>query len=268
MESPPMVCHSMGAVSSLIEKITPLMENQPNPMTQHLLQDLKSLRDDLMNKIAGGQATGEQVKMWMKQVREMVYTIEDWIDLKQQVAVNFFSESDVKQIEEFKEQIQEARSRCERYKLLEKIPTSDAELVYSGPGEVPGHRLFWGEKTALVGMNGPRSELLNHVKKEQKELMVVSIHGTGGLGKTALAKEIYGDIYVKRQFECKAFVSVGRNSSTRSTLAEILRQAKSEVYASRPWICNDKHLNEIITELWEFLRTKRYFEIEYFYLYF
>jgi disease resistance protein RPM1 len=77
----------MGAINSLVEKITPLTEN--HPMTEHLLQDLQSLRDELMNKFAGGRATGEQVKVWMKQVREMVYDIEDWIDLNQD-----FSESD------------------------------------------------------------------------------------------------------------------------------------------------------------------------------
>ncbi|KAF8662300.1 hypothetical protein HU200_056507 [Digitaria exilis] len=251
----------MGSINSLVEKITPLMEN--HPMTVHLLQDLKSLRDDLMNKFAGGRtAASEQVKVWMKQVREMVYDIEDWIDLKKD-----FSESDMKQIEEFKGEIQEARSRCERYELLKQAPTSpddDAEqelAKYSGPREeFLGRRLFWEEKSLLVGMDGPKSELLNHLKDEQKELKVVSIHGRGGHGKTALAKEIYGDICVKGQFECKAFVSVSRNSSTtRTTLIEILHQVKSEVDAWQSWSSNDEQINEIITELWEFLRTKRYF---------
>lgn len=225
-------------------------------MTKNLLQDLKSLRDELMNRFAGGRATGEQVKVWMKQVREMVYNIEDWIDLKQD-----FSESDMEEIDEFRNEIQEARSRCQRYELLKRAPTSDAEIVYStGPREVPGRRLFLEEKTVLVGMNHPKSELLDHLKDEQKELKVVSIHGRGGHCKTVLAKEIYGDIYVKGQFECKAFVSVGRNSSTRTTLIEILRQVKSlEVDALRSSSSNDEQINEIITELWGFLHTKRYF---------
>lgn len=255
-----MVCYSMGAINSLVEKITPLTEN--HPMTEHLLQDLQSLRDELMNKFAGGRATGEQVKVWMKQVREMVYDIEDWIDLKQD-----FSESDMKQIEEFEEEIQEARSRCERYELLKQAPTSDAEPVYAGPREVPGRRLFWEEKPVLFGMNHSKPEILNHLENEQKELKVVSIHGRGGHGKTVLAKEIYGDICIKGQFECKAFVSVSRNSSTRTTLIEILHQVKSEVDAWQSWSSNDEQINEIITELWGFLRTKRYlFELKYFYL--
>lgn len=247
-----MVCYSMGSINSLVEKITPLMEK--HPMAKNLLQDLKSLRDELMNRFAGGRATGEQVKVWMKQVREMVYDIEDWIDLKQD-----FSESDMEEIEDFRDEIQEARGRCERYELLKQAPTSDAETVYStGPREVSGRRLFLEEKTVLVGMNHPKSELLDHLKDEQKDLKVVSIHGRGGHGKTVLAKEIYGDIYVKGQFEYKAFVSVGRNSSTRTTLIEILRQVKSsQVDTWQSSSSNDEQINEIITELWGFLHTKR-----------
>ena len=153
MDGPPMVCYSMGSINSLVEKITPLMENHPK--TKNLLQDLKSLRDEheLMNRFAGGRATGEQVKVWMKQVREMVYDIEDWIDLKQD-----FSESDMEEITDFRYEIEEARRRCKRYEPLKQAPTSGAEIVYStGPGEVPGRRLFLEEKTVLVGMNHPKS---------------------------------------------------------------------------------------------------------------
>jgi disease resistance protein RPM1 len=115
-------------------------------------------------------------------------------------------------------------------------------------------------------MNHSKPEILNHLlENEQKELKVVSIHGRGGHGKTVLAKEIYGDICIKGQFECNAFVSVSRNSSTRTTLIEILRQVKSEVDAWQSW--SDEQINEIINELWGFLRTKRYIDLKYFYLY-
>lgn len=245
-----MVCYSMGAINSLVAKITPLIEN--HPMIRDLLQDIKSLRDDLMNKFASTRAMGKHVKVWMKQSREMIYDIEDWIDLKPKVAN--LGESDKKQIDQFKDQIKKARVRCERYELLKEAPNSDAEPFYAGSSEVTSRRLFWEEKVAIVGIEGPKAELLNRLKKEQKELMVVSIHGKEGLGKTALANEIYGDIYIKKQFKCHAFVSAGRTTSMRTTLIEILRHVKfeeEEDWESWSW-------NEITTELWQFLRTKRY----------
>lgn len=275
MENPPTVCYSMGTINPLVEKITPLLEN--HPMIEDLLQDLKNLREDLMNKFAaGGRASGgERVKVWMKQVREMVYDMEDWIDLKLQEEGANFSQSDKPRIDGFRSLIQDARGRCERYELLERAApanSDDAQHAYAGaaaPGEVIAgrRRLLWEEKTVLVGIDAPKSELLNHLNNEQKELKVVSILGAGGHGKTALAREIYRDICTTKQFECQAFVSVGRTTSTRTALIELLRQVKSETNAPQSRSYNDeKQVSEIITELFRFLKTKRYFQLDYFYL--
>jgi disease resistance protein RPM1 len=248
----------MGAINLLIAKITPLIEN--HPMIMDLLQDIKSLRDDLMTKFAGARSTGKQVKVWMKQSREMIYDIEDWIDLKQ--GVTNLGESDKKQIDQFKGQIKKARDRCERYELelLMEAPKSDAEPFYPGSSQVTRRRLFWEEKISLVGIDGPKADLLNHLKNEQEELMVLSIHGKEGHGKTALAKEIYGDIYIKAQFKCRAFVSAGHTTSMRTTLIEILRQVKFE--EEEDW--ESWSYNEIITKLWQLLRAKRYLSWIYF----
>lgn len=248
-----MMCFSMGAINSLVEKITPLTKNHPK--IKYLVEDIKSLRDDVLNKFAGG-GTGEQVNVWMKQAREMIYDIEDWIDLKKQEVASL-SKSDEMQIDEFKDQINEARERCERYELLKQAPTatSDAQIPYdgAGPSKVAGRRLLLEEKTVLVGMDGPKSELLEHLKSEQEELKVVSVHGTGGHGKTALAMLIYRDMFIEG-FECQAFVSIGRTTSARTALIRILCQVmKSEADA---W--QYRSYNQIITELWGFLRNKRY----------
>lgn len=187
----------------------------------------------------------------------MIYDIEDWIDLKKQEVASL-SKSDEMQIDEFKDQINEARERCERYELLKQAPTatSDAQIPYdgAGPSKVAGRRLLLEEKTVLVGMDGPKSELLEHLKSEQEELKVVSVHGTGGHGKTALAMLIYRDMFIEG-FECQAFVSIGRTTSARTALIRILCQVmKSEADA---W--QYRSYNQIITELWGFLRNKRYF---------
>jgi disease resistance protein RPM1 len=182
---------------------------------------------------------------------------KNWIDVRQEASS--FSESDRKQIEQFMDQIKEARSHCERYELLSQVPTSDPEVVFAESNETAGCGSLW-KNTVLVGIDGAKSELLNHLKDQQKELKVVSILGAGGHGKTTLAKEICGDIYIKEQFECQAFVSIGLTTSTRTTLIKILSQVKPEADAwQSTWSCN-----EIITEIWGFLRTRRYFEWGYF----
>ncbi|KAJ1277117.1 hypothetical protein BS78_05G269900 [Paspalum vaginatum] len=261
MEAPaaPMLCSSMGATNSLLKKMTALTENRRNPMIKELMEDINRLRDDFLDKFSGRRRAdkGEQVKVWMKQAREMIYDIEDWIDLRQEDASE---ESDEKQIKKFRHHIEEARERCERYELPSQVPAaSDPELVYGGSSrEAAGAGCgLLGKKTAMVGIDGAKSKLLNHLKNEQEELMVVSILGGGGHGKTALAKEICGDTHIKEQFECQAFVSVGRTTSTMITLIDILTQVNPEADAAA-WQ-STRSCNEVVTEIWGFLRTKRYF---------
>ncbi|KAL6654263.1 hypothetical protein ACP70R_007728 [Stipagrostis hirtigluma subsp. patula] len=268
MEGRPMVCYSTGAINSVIEKLTKLVE--VHPMVEGLLQDLQMLQRDLMDKFAGGHATDEQVKAWMKQVRELVYDIEDWLDpllegggddsIVPEIAANFresVAEME-RQIKEFKAQIQEARDRCTRYDLLHKAPNSYANLVDAEPSEVTVDcGCIWEEKTVLVGLDGPKSELENHLMDERKKLKVVSILGLEGHGKTTLAKEIYGK--VKGQFECQAFVSVEQNTSTRAILMDIIRQVHRKMHPSdfsEKANCDEQQL---ITYIWEFLDAKRYF---------
>ncbi|KAL6592131.1 hypothetical protein ACP70R_049583 [Stipagrostis hirtigluma subsp. patula] len=266
MEGEPMVCYWTGAINSLVDKLTRLLEN--HPVLEELLRDLESLRNDIVSKFRGGRATDEQVKVWMKHVRELVYEIEDWLDPKLKGGggrddriypkrpVNFLeSEIDRKHLQEFKAQIQEARDRCTRYNLLHKAMISDANLVDAGPSEVAvGCGSLW-EKTVLVGLDGPKRELEEHLKDEQKKLKVVSVLGVEGIGKTTLAKEIYDKL--KGQFECQAFVSVGQNMSTETILMDIHRQV------GRRWnsgCCDGARVEqEIISDLSNFLSAKRYF---------
>jgi Holliday junction resolvasome RuvABC ATP-dependent DNA helicase subunit len=60
----------------------------------------------------------------------------------------------------------------------------------------------------LVGIDGPREELVNLLIDTKKKLKVVSIVGFGGLGKTTLAKQVYDEI--GGRFDCTAFVPVSQ----------------------------------------------------------
>ena len=50
------------------------------------------------------------------------------------------------------------------------------------------------EAAGLVGVDGPREELVSLLMDSQKKLKVVSIMGFGGLGKIKVAKQVYDEI--------------------------------------------------------------------------
>lgn len=277
-EDDPAVCNSTGAMMrSLVNKLIKLKKK--HPMVGELLQDLDSLTVDHVNKFSGGRETDEQVRMWLKHVRELVYDIEDWADLliqqnkdsrmdpkAERRNLQQESEAEGEQIQEFKAQIQDARDHYRCYDLLNKAVTPEAHHVYASPRDVPNDSgLLWEEKTVLIGADAQRSELENHLKDEQKRLKVVSVLGMGGIGKSTLAREIYEKL--KWQFEFRAYVYAGENTSTR-TLFDMFYSAitmgKTDpsnfiaAYREEQLLISRWGERHIITYIREFLSAKRY----------
>ncbi|TVU23399.1 hypothetical protein EJB05_25762, partial [Eragrostis curvula] len=252
MEEPrPMVCYSREVMDSLVDKLTEVKKT--HPQVDPLLQDLESLREDLVNKFDRGRETHKQVKGWMKQNRQLVYDIEDWIDLK--LGANL-DESE-NQVDDFKAKIKEARDRWERYDLARKAAISDAKVsvdVVPHKKDAVDSQLLWEKNGILVGIDGPRKKLGEHLKDMEKKRKVVSVLGIGGLGKTTLAAKVYEEL--NGQFDCHASVTVGLNSSI-AALMDVFLQVNPEMVAhdTRAFL-NEQ---EVIHQLWEFLKDKRYF---------
>ena len=79
--------------------------------------------------------------------------------------------------------------------------------------------------TELVGIAGTRDQEVMKLLSEgdnvsKKKLKIVSVVGSGGLGQTSLGKMVYDKII--QDFDCSAFVPVGRNGDAKKILLNIL----------------------------------------------
>jgi disease resistance protein RPM1 len=108
----------------------------------------------------------------------------------------------------------------------------------------------------LVGIEGPAKKLTALLKNgegaQKQQLMVVSIVGVGGLGKTTLANTVYQEL--RREFQSQAFVSVSLKPDINKIFCSILRQVSGH-QDPNPEAWNH---TEVIDKIRQILEKKRY----------
>ncbi|VAH40340.1 unnamed protein product [Triticum turgidum subsp. durum] len=185
----------------------------------------------------------EQVKVWAGEVRELSFHMEDVVDkyfvhvddgskpatnsnklkrLTKQMA-GLFTKGKARHeiadaIKGISKQVQEVANRHARYNVDSIVPRPAAVTLN------PLLQALYTEVTELIGINGKRDEVLikllsNEDNLSNKKLKIVSVVGFGGLSKTTLVKTVYDKI--KGDFNCSAFVSVGRNAAPKKVLMDI-----------------------------------------------
>jgi disease resistance protein RPM1 len=248
---------------SLLPKLAALLEKRYK-LSRGAKKEIASLREEmssmnaLLLKLAARTQLDEQQRDWRNKVRELSYDMEDCIDI-------FINELDsggdgllsglkklqaryriASRIQELKARAVETSDRHERYNG--KLDETPRGLVAIDPRV----QALYAEANGLVGMDGPKKKLVELLGMEEKvqQLKVISVVGSGGLGKTTLANQVYAAM--KSQFKCRAFVSVSRNPSMLKVLSDIYSGICSRV----PYDLNDEC--RLIDELREHLQDKRY----------
>ncbi|KAE8769904.1 RGA1c [Hordeum vulgare] len=282
-----------GAMGRLLPKLGQLLMDEYN-LHKRVKEDVRFLSRELesmhaalikVDDVPWGQLD-RQVKLWADEVRELSYNMEDVIDkflvrvdgIQPHADANRFKgliESMISvfkkgknhhriadAIREIKEQLQEVAARRERNKVDGIAPNPTETIAID-----PRLRALYTEATELVGIHGKRDQDLMKLlsietddDSSNKRLKKVSIVGFGGLGKTTLARAVYEKI--KSDFDCVAFVSVGRNPDTKKVFRDILIElgnphadlmildAKQLIDKSREFLENKRYLI-IIDDVWD-----------------
>ncbi|XP_010244175.1 PREDICTED: disease resistance protein RPM1-like [Nelumbo nucifera] len=190
--------------------------------------------------------TDKGVKTWVKQVRELVYDVEDVLDkyvlrIVQEYKFKHWSIRFVfrsarflkelksrhklgSQIKEIKERVREIKERRERYNFSSSItPGSNLSLENDLIQDPPVASLFI-EETNLVGIEQRREELVGWLLDEEPDRRVLAVVGMGGLGKTTLVKKVYDDRRVNEHFDCQAWVTVSKSFRVQELLKDMIKQ--------------------------------------------
>ncbi|XP_025805198.1 disease resistance protein RPP13-like isoform X2 [Panicum hallii] len=277
-----------GAMGSLLPKLGELLKEEYG-LQKGVRKKIETLSRELeaahavLRKI--GDVPPEQlddlVKLWVRDVRESSYDMEDIVDtflvrvddgaepadphrlrrLRKKLG-GLFKKSKARRkisclIQEIDEKLDEVAARHGRFTVDSIVAKPAAATTID-----PRIRNLFKRATELVGIEGPRDELINMLSlggdvdmPRKKAMKVVSVVGFGGLGKTTLAKAVYDKL--KLHFERSAFVPVGRNPDVRKVLRDILIDLDRGKYANSDLMVLDE--KQLMEELEEFVKEKRCF---------
>ncbi|XBH60074.1 hypothetical protein VPH35_114718 [Triticum aestivum] len=225
----------LSAMKALLDKMEPMDKLDPSAKdwTDHIREmsyDMENCIDDFIHDIEGARAKKGFVRKMAQRLRRLGK------GKRHQIA---------NRIDELKVLAMEANARRKRYNIDASINSSPGPVVVD-----PRIPALYEEAAGLVGIDGPREELVSLLMDSEKKLKVVSIVGFGGLGKTTLAKQVYDEI--GRQFTPKAFFPVSQRPDVKSLLSGL--QLKLGMANSS----HASELQDIIDSLREHLKHKRY----------
>ncbi|KAF8730695.1 hypothetical protein HU200_016554 [Digitaria exilis] len=254
----PMFSSSLGAMGSLLGKLRSLLvspgDQLPHPLKPHidklelLTHDLEEIYT-LLKDLSRVEAPKTMAKLWMKEVRDLSYDIEDCIDnIMMQPSSNAGEEIPF-EIQEFSSLVKQASDALKRYHRYDvgRWASNPTFRVVDGQVWVPV------PTTDLVGIIDSRAKLMKLLSDNTEQRMkVVSVLGPVGVGKTTLAKEVYRQM--RGQFECRAFVRASKMPDTRRLLRSILSQVQHHQRT-----LHGLPVQELIDNLRSHLHQKRYF---------
>ncbi|XWS07707.1 hypothetical protein CRYUN_Cryun41cG0013000 [Craigia yunnanensis] len=113
------------------------------------------------------------------------------------------------------------------------------------------------EEEDVVSLESMTEDVLAQLMKQEDRLLVVSIVGMGGIGKTTLARKVYKHNVVKQHFDCFAWACISQKCIPREVVQDVLIKVSSPSKEERELI--DKLTeNELIIKLFHVLEEKRY----------
>uniref|UniRef100_A0A453MM05 Disease resistance protein RPP13 n=1 Tax=Aegilops tauschii subsp. strangulata TaxID=200361 RepID=A0A453MM05_AEGTS len=284
-----LVSVATGVLKPVLGKLGALLSEKYNRF-KRVRKDIKSLTDELaamdafLMKMSEEEDPDVQDKVWMNEVRELSYDMEDCIDDFMQSVDDKDPEPEgfiekikhslgklgkmkarrriANEIHDLKKQITEVGEKNARYKTEVGKRNARHKTVEAFSETIDGTidtraLVIFDDVSKIVGMDESKTEVINLLTEEygrgsSRQLKVVSIFGPGGMGKTTLANQVYQEL--RRGFVCQAFLSVSRSPSIMNILRTIFSKVSNRPYAGT----EEGSVQQLAINIYEFLQDKRY----------
>ncbi|KAJ7954230.1 Disease resistance protein [Quillaja saponaria] len=275
-----------SVVSFLLDELAQFLKEEVN-LQRGVKGDIVCVRVELQHMRAflraadAKEESDPQLQVWIKQVREVAYDIEDILDeFLFRLAANSYGDhqycsslhkigSAVKkwkarrqiasELQGIKSRVRTISEGHQRYQQTGKDFEQDSSLSMEN-NKLNDFRMdaLLLEESQLVGISEPKRHLIDYLLEDDSGLRVLSVAGMGGLGKTTLAKKVYEDDAVKSIFKLRAWVTISRSYKLEEIGRKIIQQlcAAAEEPVPRGIDTMDSH--QLKERIYELLRNKRF----------
>ncbi|XP_015901515.2 disease resistance protein RPM1-like [Ziziphus jujuba] len=276
-----------SVVTFLLQKLDSFAHEKAN-LLGGIREEAEYVRDELERiraflRVADAKEEGdEEIGVWVKQVREVAYDIQDLLDEFLLRFSNHGNHHDfygrlynlARTIKNLKARhriasgLQAVRSRVTniseghqiyRYKLnsIEEGSSSSSVTANNNWHDLRGDALLV-EEAQLVGIDKPKRDLIGGLIGGRSEFQVIAAAGMGGLGKTTLVSKVYKDDAVKRHFQHHAWVTVSQSFKLEDVVRDIVQQLFDEIKQTLPHDADSLDSDKLKAILAGFLHGKRY----------
>ncbi|PQM41307.1 disease resistance protein RPM1 [Prunus yedoensis var. nudiflora] len=273
-----------SAVKFLLDKLTLLFENDLK-LLRGVREEIVYLRGELERMTAflriadAFEESDEEVKVWVKQVRDIAHDSEDVLDEftilqahdhgKEEQGLLYGSIrrlscciKNTKARYRITSQLQGINLRIRKIsdvhkRLSHKFCTSEVAgkkwATHGGGGDA-----LLLERSDIVGIDEPIKQMVGWLVKGSSGREVVSVTGMGGMGKTTLAKQVYDAAQVKKHFKVRAWITVTQSFKLGEILKHMIEQLHQAIRIPVPQGINNMSTNQLKTVIKEFLQKRRY----------
>ncbi|CAJ2638715.1 unnamed protein product [Trifolium pratense] len=226
---------------------------------------------DLLKNADTKAAADERVKIWVKQLREECFRLEDVIDkynmyVAQRVNVNNSRFISIPQniflkipawktckvaskINGIKVSLASIKNRISSFDFQPERTTAGL----FGNVDIPA---YFNEE--VVGFESSRDELVSWLVGGTSERTLVAVVGMSGLGKTTLANHVFNDQDVKRRFDCRFYISASQSNTAKELLIDMINKFYVDSKENVPDGFQEMGEIELINHVKQYLEPKRY----------